>query len=215
MTPWCSLQYIVRNLKFTPKDIHSFTIQWETVSDLSKRLPIDFPQFKLCAVISHDLMTTVTLKIKYPPPYHIDIQKWQAQCRCPLIHDSYRCGQPLHALASRTAPIMKQLDHRRTSAHRRLFTVASQAVHLNHVTTIMTFPSFIKFRNLCIAPEQYIFHSNRCLRCCRRHWLSVTEIKILAFISAPHYDAYWNYFTLASSLFGHQSKCMCISVHSH
>ena len=81
-------------------------------------------------------------------PCHTGIQKRRAHCKWPLIQDSFRCRQTFHALASRTAPIMKRPAHQRSSAHRRLFTVASRGGHLNHVTTIMTFLSCIKFRNL-------------------------------------------------------------------
>ena len=182
MLPWCSFQLIVRKTNFTPKDINSFTIQWNAVTDLSKCLPINFTLVPTIQVVCcYQSRSDDHSHFENQVSSHLVIQvskKRHAHCKWPLIQDSFRCRQTFHAFASRTAPIMKLPAHRRPSAHRRLFTVASRVV------TWITWPplwrsSHSSNSEICIAPEQYSFHSNsaRCWGCCRRHWLSMTEIK--------------------------------------
>ena len=147
-----SFQLIVRKTDFTPKDMNSFTIQWNAVSDLSKCLPINFTLVPTIQVVCcYQSRSDDHSHFENQVSPHLVIQvskKRHAHCKWPLIQDSIRCRQTFHALASRTVPIMKRPAHRRPSAHRRLFTVASPGGLLNHVTTIMTFLSFIKFRNM-------------------------------------------------------------------
>ena len=89
-------------------------------------------------------MTTVTLKAKYHPT----LSYRYPRKGMPIVNDTW---SRIHSDVGRhfmPLPAALRLAHRRPSAHWRLFTVASRGGHLNHVTTIMTFLSFIKFSNL-------------------------------------------------------------------
>ena len=145
-------------------------MQSVTCQNVYLSISLWFPQFKWCAVINHDLMTTVTLKTKYHPTL------------------SYRYPK-IHALASRTAPIMKRPAHRRPSAHRRLFIVASRGWSLESRDHHYDVPLIYQIQKSVLPQNNTVFTATaRVVKDAAD--ATGRDKKILAFISAPHYPAH-------------------------
>ena len=134
--------------------IMKFKRNW--VSDLSKCLPAISP---IVCTILHGVALLIMIgwqhllcKPSMIPPCHLGIQNMH-------MHWRYPSGSGIYSHMVRHFTAASPSAAKRSTVVSVLFTVTSSRGHVNHVFTIMTLHHSPN-SEICIAPEQYIFHSD-------------------------------------------------------